>query len=204
MARHAAWLNGLVTPALVARDLFVEAPLVHPASAIRRDDLERVGGWRDGDFPEDYDLWLSLAAAGRGLANVPHRLLGWREGAGRLTRTDPRYRRERLVALKCRYLARGFLAGAREVALWGAGETGRAFSDGLGREGIGTALFVDVDPRKIGRSVRGAPVVGPDRLGRARGTRLLAAVGAPGARDLIRGELLRAGFTEGEDWVAVA
>jgi glycosyltransferase involved in cell wall biosynthesis len=36
MRRYVAWLNGLTTPALVARDLFVEAPLVHPAAVIRR------------------------------------------------------------------------------------------------------------------------------------------------------------------------
>jgi len=204
MARYASWLNALVTPALVARDLFVEAPLVHPASAIRRADLDRAGGWRDGDFPEDYDLWLRLAEAGRALVNVPRVLLGWREGAGRLTRTDPRYRLERHVALKCAHLARGFLAGVREVTLWGAGQTGRSFSDALAREGVATALFVDVDPRKIGRTLRGSPVVGLEGLGRARGGRLLVAVGAPGARGLIRAELARAGFTEGEDWVAVA
>ena len=56
MRRYVAWLNGLTSPALVARDLFVEAPLVHPAALLRRGPLEQVGGWRDGPFPEDYDL----------------------------------------------------------------------------------------------------------------------------------------------------
>jgi len=204
MARYAAWLNGLVTPALVARDLYVEAPLVHPASAIRRDDLERLGGWRGGDFPEDYDLWLRLAATGRGLVNLPRALLGWRESAGRLTRTNPRYRLERHVALKCAHLAAGWLAGVREVAIWGAGETGKAFADALSRHGISPALFVEVDPRKIGRTRRGAPVVGVDALERARGLRLLVAVGAPGARGLIRAELARAGFAEGAEFVVVS
>src|SRR5512138_3287087 len=126
MRRYAAWLNGLTTPDLVRRDLFVEAPLVHPAAAIRRTALETAGGWRDGPFPEDYDLWLRLAATGGALANLPEPLLAWRESAGRLTRTDPRYALARHVALKCAYLARGPLAGRAEVALWGAGETGRA------------------------------------------------------------------------------
>ncbi|MFO0584938.1 MAG: glycosyltransferase [Anaeromyxobacter sp.] len=204
MARYAAWLNGLVTPALVARDLLVEAPLVHPAAAIRRADLERVGGWRAGDFPEDYDLWLRLAAAGRRLTNVPDTLLAWRESGARLTRTDPRYRLDRHVALKCAHLAAGWLAGRTEVALWGAGETGRAFADALLPHGIRPALFVDVDPRKIGRTKRGAPVVGVDALARVRGLPLLVAVGAPGARDLIRAELARAGFQEGAGYVVVS
>jgi GT2 family glycosyltransferase len=204
MARYAAWLNGLVTSALVARDLLVEAPLVHPASAIRRAALEAAGGWRDGPFPEDYDLWLRLAAAGGRLANVPRTLLRWRESPGRLTRVDPRYALERHVALKCAFLARHALPGRTEVAVWGAGETGRAFSDALHREGMRVALFVDVDRRKIGRTVRGAPVVSHEEVRRARGLPLLVAVGAPGARDLIRAALARAGFSEPEDFRCVA
>ena len=204
MVRYAAWLNGLVTPALVERDLLVEAPLVHPAATIRRERLEAVGGWRDGPFPEDYDLWLRLSAAGGALTNLPQVLLRWRESAGRLTRTDPRYALARHVALKCAHLARVTWPGRREVALWGAGETGRAFAAALAAEGIGVALFVEVDRKKIGRTVRGAPVVSYEEVGRARGLPLLVAVGAPGARDLIRAELARAGFREPDEFRCVA
>jgi glycosyltransferase involved in cell wall biosynthesis len=204
MARYAAWLNGLVSPELVRRDLYVEAPLVHPAALLRRAPLERSGGWRDGDFPEDYELWLRLAADGHALGNVPRVLLAWRESPGRLTRTDPRYALDRHAALKCRYLARGPLAGRGEVAIWGAGETGRALCDALAPEGIRPAILVDVDPRKIGRTIRGAPVVGHRDLHRVRGLPLLVAVGAPGARELIRAELRAAGFVETRDFWCTA
>jgi hypothetical protein len=204
MIRYAAWLNGLVTPEAVARDLYVEAPLVHPAAAIRRDALERVGGWREGPFPEDYDLWLRLAEAGGRLTNLPATLLGWRESPGRATRTDPRYALARHVALKADALARGPLAGRTEVALWGAGPTGKAFADALAVHRISVALFVEVDRAKIGRTIRGAPVVGVDGVGRARGLPLLVAVGAPGARELIRAELTRAGFAETVEYWCVA
>jgi hypothetical protein len=204
MIRYAAWVNGLTSPELALRDLFVEAPLVHPAAALRRDALLAAGGWRDGPFPEDYDLWLRLAAAGGRLSNVPARLLDWRESGGRLTRTDPRYALSRHVALKCGHLARGPLAGRQEVALWGAGDTGKAFADALLREGIAVALFVEVDRRKIGRTVRGAPVIGYEEVHRARGLPLLVAVGAPGARDLIRAELARSGLREIADFRCVA
>ncbi|HSN90320.1 MAG TPA: glycosyltransferase [Anaeromyxobacteraceae bacterium] len=204
MIRYAAWLNGLVAPDLVLRDLLVESPLVHPAAAVRRGALEAAGGWRDGPFPEDYDLWLRLTERGGRLSNVDRRLLDWRESAGRLTRTDPRYELARHMDLKAAFLARGPLAGHGEVAIWGAGETGRAFADALAPHRIAPALFVDVDPRKIGRTVRGAPVVGVGDVGRARGLPLLVAVGAAGARDLIRAELGRAGFVEVRDFRCVA
>lgn len=204
MERYVGWLNGLTSAALVDRDLFVEAPLVHPAAVIRREALEAAGGWRDGPFPEDYDLWLRLAEAGGALTNVPRVLLAWRESAGRLTRTDGRYALARHRELKAAALARTWLAGRPEVAIWGAGETGKATADALAARGIRAALFVEVDRKKIGRTVRGAPVVGVDQLPRARGLPLLVAVGAPGARDLIRAELGRAGWLEPRDFRCVA
>jgi glycosyltransferase involved in cell wall biosynthesis len=204
MVRYVGWLNGLTSKALVERDLFVEAPLVHPAALIRRAPLDAVGGWRDGPFPEDYDLWLRLAEAGGALTNVPRVLLGWRESASRLTRTDGRYALARHRALKAAALARTWLARRREVAIWGAGETGKATADALAAEGVRAVLFVEVDRKKIGRTARGAPVVGVDQLRRARGLPLLVAVGAPGARDLIRAELQRAGWEEVRDFRCVA
>ena len=204
MRRYVGWLNALVTPELVARDLLVEAPLVHPATALRRDALERLGGWRDGAFPEDYDLWLRLAAAGGRMTNLPVPLLLWREGPGRATRVDGRYSRERHVALKCAHLAAEVLRGRSEVAVWGAGDTGKAFADALAAVGVRVALFIEVDPRKIGRTVRGAPVFGHAEARRARGLPLLVAVGAPGARPLIRGELAKQGFAELRDFWCVS
>ena len=180
MARYAAWLNGLVTPDLVARDLLVEAPLVHPAATIRRRVLVEAGGWRDGDFPEDYDLWLRLSAAGHRLSNVPETLLDWRESPGRLTRTDARYALARHVTLKAAWLADGPLADRREVAIWGAGQTGRAFARALSVYGVSVALFLEVDAKKIGRTIlrRAGPLV---RGGRA-GARAAASRRRRGAR----------------------
>jgi hypothetical protein len=204
MRRYVAWLNGLTTPALVHRDLLVEAPLVHPSALLRRAPLEAAGGWRDGPFPEDYDLWLRLAAAGGRLGNVEEPLLLWRESPGRLTRQDPRYALARHVELKCAHLRRTVLGDCREVAMWGAGETGKAFADALRREGVGVALFLEVDRNKIGRTVRGAEVLSYEDAERARGLPLLVAVGAPGARGLIRAELEKRAFVELRDFWCVA
>jgi len=204
MRRYVAWVNELTAPGLVARDLLVEAPLVHPAAAIRRGALEALGGWRDGPFPEDYDLWLRAAEAGHALSNVAEPLLLWRESPGRATRRDPRYALERHVALKCAHLRRTALATRGEVALWGAGETGKAFADALGAEGVRVALFLEVDAKKVGRQVRGAPVLPYEEARRARGLPILVAVGAPGARPLIRAELARQGFEELRDYWCVS
>ena len=69
--RYLAWLNSLDTPALIARDIFVESPLAHPSTMIRADWLRRVGGYQEHGWPEDYDLWLRMHVAGA--QNIPHR-----------------------------------------------------------------------------------------------------------------------------------
>jgi GT2 family glycosyltransferase len=204
MRRYAAWLNGLTSPALVARDLLVEAPLVHPAAAVRAAALAAVDGWREGPFPEDYDLWLRLAAAGHGLSNVPALVLDWREGPARATRTDPRYALARHVALKCAHLAAHLVPRGGEVVLWGAGPTGKGFADALAAERIGVRAFLEVDPAKIGRTLRGAPVLPFREAVRFRGLPILVAVGAPGARALIRAELAAMGLEELRDYRCVA
>lgn len=195
--RYLDWMNGLVTPADHARDLFVEAPLCHPSVMMRRAALERAGGYREVPWPEDYDLWLRIAAAGYGMAKVPFHGLRWRQHPRRATVTDPRYALARFADLKARYLAPRL---ARPVAVWGAGKTGKRLSRALEREGVRTEIFVDIDPRKIGGVARGAPVVAPDDLPRGRHT-VLVALGARGAREIVRARLASWGLVEGEDFV---
>ncbi|MCI0340564.1 MAG: glycosyltransferase [Planctomycetales bacterium] len=198
------WLNSCVTPEEIAREIFVESPVPHPTALMRREELVALGGYRDPPWAEDYDLWLRYHVAGRAMAKVPLVLLDWRDHDGRLSRVDPRYRRDRFVDAKAHYLVRGPLAGRPEALVWGAGPIGKRLARGLRREGVAVPAFVDVDPRKVGRKAPGgAAVVDPDALARFRGTPLLVAVGVRGARALIRGALAARGWTEGSDfWCA--
>ncbi len=204
MIRYAAWLNRLVTPELVERDLLVESPLAHPAAAVRSDALAAAGGWRHGPFPEDYDLWLRLFAAGGRLTNLPALVLDWREGASRATRTDDRYALGRHVELKCAHLAEHVIGRGAEVVLWGAGPTGKAFAAALQAQQVHVRAFLEVDPAKIGRTLRGVPILPYREAARLRGTPILVAVGAPGARQLIRAELAAMGLAELRDYRCVA
>ncbi len=64
MRIYGEWVNQVLLPTDFDRELLVESPIVHPGATLRRSAVERIGGYRDGDFPEDYDLWLRLHAAG--------------------------------------------------------------------------------------------------------------------------------------------
>jgi glycosyltransferase involved in cell wall biosynthesis len=202
------WLNGLVSPEDIARQIFVESPLPHPSVMIRREWLERAGGYEDNGWPEDYDLWLRLHLLGARFGKVSEVLVFWREHPARLTRVDPRYSVENFLRAKAHYLALGPLRERETVILWGAGQMGRRLSKHLLREGAPLAAFVDIDPAKIGRRKRGLPVIAPEGLeGMWKASPrpvVLAAVGARGARALIREQLTAMGLHEGEDWWAVA
>ncbi|HEX7120096.1 MAG TPA: glycosyltransferase [Longimicrobiales bacterium] len=202
--RYARWLNALVEPDAIARDIFVECPIAHPALMARRSALLAVGGYRDMGWPEDYDLVLRLWAAGHRLANVPEVLLHWREGADRASRTDPRYAPDAFRRCKVHHLRRTLLAGREGAVVWGAGPVGKAFARELIAQRVPVRAFVDLDPRKIGQTIHDAPVVAPAEVGRFDGAFVLAAVGQAGARAEIRAELARSGRVELEDFCAVA
>ena len=202
------WQNSLITPEAIGREIFVESPLVHPSVMMRSEWVRGVGGYQDRGWPEDYDLWLRLHAAGGRFAKVPQTLFAWREHAGRLTHGDPRYAIERFLRAKVFYLSQGPLHGRQSVIVWGAGIVGKRLSRLLLAEGLPLVAFVDIDPAKIGRTRRGLPVMGPAEFPawwkRSPQPVLLAAVGARGARALVREQINDLGLVEGVDWLAVA
>lgn len=214
--RYEAWLNSLSTPEQISRERFVESPLPHPSVVVRRRVLLDAGGYRDVDGPEDYDLWLRLLGSGHRFAKVERVLLRWRDHPRRASRTDLRYSRDRFLGTKARALDRDVLSAGSPWVLWGAGPTGRKLARLLEHWHHRPEVVVDIDPRKIGRSRRGRPVIAPDELERrlARGsversdeTRralVLVAVARWGARDLIRDRLDRMQLQEGVDYWCLA
>jgi hypothetical protein len=204
MRAYVEWLNGLVDHDAIVRDLYVESPLVHPSVMMRTAALRALGGYRAFDGPEDYDLWLRAHARGLRFGKDPEVLLDWRDGPLRLTRRDPRYAPARFRALKLSALEQGPLGDARPVVVWGAGPVGKGWARALAGRGHHVAAFVEVDPRKLGRVVHGAPVVPVEGAARVAGALHLAAVGRPGARARIRAAAALLGLLDGRDLVAVA
>ncbi|MEN8242317.1 MAG: glycosyltransferase [Chloroflexota bacterium] len=202
------WLNTLTSHAEICREIFVESPLCHPTVTFRKRAVLELGGYQERGWAEDYDLWLRMYLAGMRFAKIPETLVEWREHPERLTRTDSRYSLENFLRAKAHYLAKGPLEGRDEVIIWGSGMHGKRLSKHLLREGVNLIAFIDIDPKKIGRTRRDRPIVAPDALpelwANASRPAVLAAVGARGARHLIRTQLNEIGLREGEDWWAAA
>ena len=94
------------------------------------------------------------------------------------------------------------------MLMWGAGKTGRRLSKHLIRGGCAPRAFIDIDPSRIGSTLRGIPIVGPAELPAlwARWERpvLLSAVASRGARTLIRQQLAEFGLVEARDYWCAA
>jgi glycosyltransferase involved in cell wall biosynthesis len=202
MRRYEEWSNALLAPDQLRRDLFVESPLCHPSVTIRAELLHALG-YRDMGWPEDYDLWLRLDAAGHRLGKVDQALLLWREGPTRLSRVDAAYGRDRFFALKLHHLLHR--RSERRCAVWGAGQEGKPWLRALRDADVLADGVVDIDPRKVGQRIHGCRVILPEELGPPSLSRwVVVAVGAAGARQQIREFLWRAGYREPEDFVCVA
>jgi len=189
MRRWAAWHNALMTHEDMEGEVLIDSPLAHGTAMIRRAWLERVGGWAERGWAEDLDLWIRLFEAGARFAKRPEVLYGWRQHRTSATRRDPRYQRERFVALKLDALERGLLRGKAALTLIGVGESlERARAAFAARRRVHAIAARRPGPRLI------ASLEPP----------IVLVFGAPVARRRWREALAAAGFAEGSDHAFVA
>ncbi|MCW8830585.1 MAG: glycosyltransferase [Gammaproteobacteria bacterium] len=198
------WQNACITPQQIADNIYVELPIANPSICFRRHVVLEVGGYRDGDFPEDYELLLRLHQQGHQMAKLPAVLLHWRDSTGRLTRTDQRYSRTAFDRIRAEYLAADpRLQQGRPLAYWGAGRVTRRRTAHLIGYGHRPQVWIDIDPGKIGRSYEGAEVVAPHWLVREDKPFVLSYVSNHGARELIVDDLESMGYSCGQDYLIV-
>ena len=204
--RYERWLNALAAPEPIRRYRFVECPLPHPTWLAPRAFLERLGGWRDGHFPEDHDLVLRALEAGARPSKPGPVLLDWTDHPDRLTRNDPRYSHAAFVAMKAEAVARpgsglGLDAG-RAVWLAGTGRAARLWCDALDARGVEVRGFVDLPRSGMRERFRHRPVLGNDAWLAARGEDLLiTTVRRPEARTTLERWCEAAGLVADGDFV---
>lgn len=203
--RYEQWVNSVIDPEQVFVQRFVDSPIPNPTAMLHRSVLEKLGGYHDPSWAEDYDFWLRLLEAGYQLGKVPEVLLDWYDDPGRSTRTMKRYELSKFQEAKAHFLVR--LSSVRDlgVVLCGAGPIGKEMLRFLRSRGVEIHAFLEVNERQIGNRIDGVPILRAEQLGEfASRAVALGAVGQPGARDRIRSLALPAGFIEGQDFFCVA
>lgn len=157
---------------LTLDDLIDECWIFGGAATIRRDTLERVGGFRDEMRCEDYDLWLRALAAGATHRYVPEHLYVWSMGVPGRMNEDPRRSFRSYIQILDDLIDTGVLTGEhvgrarRSIAkfeerirqLTESGCTDADFTDAQARRFKGAAT------RLFGERLGGAVIRAADRV----------------------------------------
>ncbi len=204
-ARYVDWTNSLLDHEAISLHRFVESPLPHPSVMFRAETAASHGAYRDGDFPEDYELWLRWLEQGVRMAKADAELVVWNDPPDRLSRTDSRYSFDAFYRVKAEYLARWLLEhGHARVGVLGAGRITRLRAGLLAGHGVKIVAWYDIDPRKVDRDVGGVPVSHRDDVPPPGELFLLSYVANHGAREDIGAHLAGRGYVLGRHWLPAA
>ena len=204
MRAYERWLNAIDSPARLRAESLRRVPdrasdvddsprACSPSSAIAIAVGPRTTIWS-----------CACSLGGHELGVVPRRLLGWRDGPARLSRTAPRYRGESITACKAAFLCETFLRHTSEYVLWGYGDTGRVLSRALSAHGRKPAHIVELHPGRIGQRIAGARVIAPSELGSLPRRPLIVSVAGATPRSQIRSALFELGYEDTVDFVCAA
>ncbi len=201
------WQNAVLSFDDIYNQIYIESPFAHPSVMFRRDSVIAAGGYRHGEFPEDYELWLRLLHSGHRMEKLPQVLLEWRESDTRLSRVSAHYSRKAFDRVRAHYLSKDTRIHDKPIAFWGAGRKTRQRVRLLLDKGFEPKVWIDIDPKKIGNRIDGVDVVEPAWLERAArdGNKpfVLNYVTNHGARDIARTYLERIGYNMGRDYLEV-
>jgi glycosyltransferase involved in cell wall biosynthesis len=201
------WQNSVLSNEDIYNQDYIESPFAHPSVMFRRDSVIAAGAYKHGEFPEDYELWLRLLHMGHRMEKLAEVLLDWRESEQRLSRVSDNYSRNAFDCIRADYLSRDERIHNKRIAFWGAGRKTRQRVQQLLDKGFEPAVWIDIDPKKIGNRIRGVEVVEPAWLDQSvvDGNKpfVLNYVTNHGARDSARNYLQRIGYVMGQDYLEV-
>jgi glycosyltransferase involved in cell wall biosynthesis len=206
-AKYVQWTNEQLSHEQISLNRFVESPLAHPSVLFRKKLFDQYGGYGDGEYPEDYELWLRFLSAGVQMNKLDQVLLQWRDHPSRLSRQSERYSKDAFQRTKARYLRSWLVENIRpgiEIKAWGAGKVARKQAEHLARNGLEIEEFFDVDPRKIGNPRPGLKVFPVEDIPEPGKIFLLILAGARSARGKITRFLEEKEYCLGTDYLFVA
>ena len=152
--KYINWMNQVCSSKEIANSRFIESPFAHPSIMYRKELFLKYGYYSQGDFPEDYELWLRLIDKGVKMEKLNECLLDWRDSDSRLSRISPKYSLKSFQKLKAIYLnkwLRDNILGKMPIHVWGAGKIAKQQIKHLEELGILIDCSYDVDPKKIKR-----------------------------------------------------
>jgi hypothetical protein len=198
---YVRWNNDIISYQDICTNRFVESPLIHPSVMFRKELIDLYGNYKQGDFPEDYELWLRWLEKGIKMEKLPEKLLDWRDSKERLSRTDDRYSTTSFFETKTVYLYNWLKENNPfhpKVVVWGAGRIARQRFALLHDLGVHPKFLIDL------RANPTRNVIEYTRTPSAGKHFIVNYVGNRDARNKIREFLFDLDYVEGKDFICVA
>ena len=197
MLRYMVWQNSLTTPEEIFRNQFIELPICNPTILAKRKAFKR--SYLQETYPEDYELFLYWMKESFRVKKVSEKLHLWRDHSNRLTKKHPGYSVEAFFEIKCRYLIpyiNQYWKGEK-VAIWGAGKIARRRIGILQKLGLTPSVIFDFK----GGQFKEIDIIPFQDINRKEYPKILSLVSNRMAGDRIRSFLLKAGYSEMEDFI---
>ena len=153
--KYVDWVNSVISYEQIKTNRFIDSPIVNPSAMWRRETGEQHGMYKNGDFPEDYEMWLRWLEAGVKISKVPKYVLKWHDSKKRLTRNHSIYSDDAFYQIKTFYLYRWLEKNNPfhpHVTIWGASKISRKRAQLLKKYGIIIDAYIDTkNTRQIGK-----------------------------------------------------
>ncbi|MCF6270503.1 MAG: glycosyltransferase [Melioribacteraceae bacterium] len=201
--RYVNWSNSIITYKELLNKQFVEMPLINPTTMWRKEVANKIGMYRSGDFPEDYEMWLRWLSKGIKIAKIPEIVLKWYDSEKRLTRTNPIYSNESFFKVKTKYLSNWLKKNNPfhpNVVVWGASKNSRKRAKPLFDNGVEIAYYIDIKLRtNLDREV-----IYYENISTPNEVFILVYMKQENARNEIESFLKSRGFLEGVNYLLVS
>ncbi|MFY0652480.1 MAG: glycosyltransferase [Cyclobacteriaceae bacterium] len=142
------WANSKVSEKEIYLSRFQESALPHPSVMFRKSIITENGLYKEGPFPEDFELWNRLLFAGVRMAKVNKTILDWYDDENRLSRKHPSYSIESFSRIKAEYFSywffKKFSQNQPHIFIWGTGSSVRKKSSLLKEYGMKIDKYIDV------------------------------------------------------------
>lgn len=129
------WLNAVNLQGTHRTAIYRECVLASPNWLTYRETIELVGGFRDLEYPEDYDLVLRWYEKGVEFESLEQLTLFWREHPGRISRNSSQYSQASFFELKVKAFLRMDYRGG-PLVIWGKNKKSSLLSKVLNRQQI--------------------------------------------------------------------
>ncbi|RZO44995.1 MAG: glycosyltransferase [Proteobacteria bacterium] len=204
---HEDWSNRLLSSDDIHQALFAESPIAHPTFCMRKEIFEKLGGYHDSSWAEDYDFLHRARIQGVILGKVASTLVDKRFNHECISNYEPRYRQATNMEAKVYFGNMKQIFNGRDLWVVGSGGSAKSLLSTLQKFEIPVEGIIDNKihrgtPRKLmGNSVSG--ISNPENeksWEKFKSKRLLLAIGGEKGQQLVN-QFKSWGWKQPEDFV---